>query len=360
MYHSESKEKPGRLQRLASSRALDRGVLLAIIVNSVLLALTAAMENEPTYGTWQGGLELALFVLFLLEFLVKVAAWRRAYFYDPWNLIDAAVVAEGVYTHPVTMILRALGASTEKQANVSLSALRIMRLLRPLRTLKRFPEMRLLVESLLNSGQLLLVGFAVVAAAIYAFAARRRADLFSARLRRTRVRARSAGRSPRGRGASRNAFDSTELESSDVRSGPPNRRTIPAQVCGRRGRERVVRGPSRRARRDEAPGAGGASIDERRSPARSRAESSRRRPREEPLEVERVSLTRLPPRRPRALRGRRAGVVRRRPPRARATRALRATAGRPGRARGRRPSPEPSGRRARPTRAPPRSTSPTR
>ena len=285
MYHSESKEKPGRLQRLASSRALDRGVLLAIIVNSVLLALTAAMENEPKYDTWQGGLELALFVLFLLEFLVKVAAWGRAYFYDPWNLIDAAVVAEGVYTHPVTIILQALGVSTKKQANVSLSALRIMRLLRPLRTLKRFPEMRLLVESLLNSGQLLLVGFAVVAAAIYAFAARRRADLVSARLRRTRVRARSAGRSPRGRGASRNAFDSTELESSDVRSGPPNRRTIPAQVCGRRGRERVVRGPSTRARRDEAPGAGGASIDERRSPARSRAESSGTRPREEPLEV---------------------------------------------------------------------------
>ena len=171
MYHSESKEKPGRLQRLASSRALDRGVLLAIIVNSVLLALTAAMDNEPKYDTWQGGLELALFVLFLLEFLVKVAAWGRAYFYDPWNLIDAAVVAEGVYTHPVTILLKVLDPGVAKnKANVSLSALRIMRLLRPLRTLKRFPEMRLLVESLLNSGQLLLVGFAVVAAAIYAFA----------------------------------------------------------------------------------------------------------------------------------------------------------------------------------------------
>jgi hypothetical protein len=45
-----------------------------------------------------------------------------------------------------------------------------MRLLRPLRTLKRFPEMRLLVESLLNSISLLAVGVGVVSVGIYVFA----------------------------------------------------------------------------------------------------------------------------------------------------------------------------------------------
>ena len=47
---------------------------------------------------------------------------------------NAAVVAEGVYTHPVTILLKVLAPGVaKKQANVSLSALRIMRLLRPLR-----------------------------------------------------------------------------------------------------------------------------------------------------------------------------------------------------------------------------------
>ena len=163
MYSSESKEKPGRLGRVAKSAWLDRVVLIAIIVNSVQLAITAG--DEPKKGSWAFTLELGLFGVFLVEFVIKVCAWGWLYFYDSWNLIDAAVVAEGCYS--IGMLLFSQGA---KRSGANISALRIMRLLRPLRTLKRFPEMRLLVESLLNSGHLLLVGVGIVCMAIYAFA----------------------------------------------------------------------------------------------------------------------------------------------------------------------------------------------
>ena len=68
-------------------------MLLAILTNSVLLAITASEPKEYGVRTFYGALELSLFLLFFLEAVIKIGAWGRLYFHDSWNLIDARSAA---------------------------------------------------------------------------------------------------------------------------------------------------------------------------------------------------------------------------------------------------------------------------
>ena len=54
-----------------------------------------------------------------------------------------------------------------------ISALRMMRVLRPLKSLRKFPEMRLLVGSLFGSFHLLLAIVVLIAMAVFCFCGRR-------------------------------------------------------------------------------------------------------------------------------------------------------------------------------------------
>lgn len=117
----------------------DRVVLLLICANCVLLAMQQPWEEE---APWANAAELAFQCLFTIEFVCKVAAMglafhKGAYLRDGWNWVDVVVVVFGWLSYFPTFR--------------SVSAMRSVRVLRPLRTIQRVKGMRVIISSLLDS-----------------------------------------------------------------------------------------------------------------------------------------------------------------------------------------------------------------
>lgn len=135
----------------------DRFILLLILLNSIVLALTdwSVIDTDPDSehvgepiedGSWRNTLlyktESTFTALFAVEFVLKVVAQgfvigRGAYLRDAWNILDFVVV--------VTALLQSIpGMPTA-------SAIRVFRVLRPLRSVSALPGLQHLVVSMLKS-----------------------------------------------------------------------------------------------------------------------------------------------------------------------------------------------------------------
>ena len=95
---------------------------------------------------WQTNLELTFNILFTIEMFMKIIALgfvvgRFTYLRDPWNVLDFIIVA----TSWLPLLLSLLGI--ELAGNMQ--AIRSFRLLRPLRTVSRFPTLKKLVVAIL-------------------------------------------------------------------------------------------------------------------------------------------------------------------------------------------------------------------
>ena len=162
------RQKKSRLRRLAESAELDYLVLTAIAFNCVTMAfppkLVSSQDGPSDFFC------LADFILnciFLAEFLIKFGALGFEYFGDSWNILDFAVVVQGV----IAMVSEC--PNENDYINLPLgdiSALRMIRILRPLKSLRKFPEMRLLVASLFGSFNLLLAILVLLAMAVFVLA----------------------------------------------------------------------------------------------------------------------------------------------------------------------------------------------
>jgi hypothetical protein len=131
------------------SKALDQFIMLLIIANSVMLALYNYTDPESTWTKLSESTEHIFSLLFTCEFLIKVVARgfirdKCSYLRDPWNRLDFTVVVSGIVSF-VLYVMDPEGEST------GLGALRVFRVLRPLRTVSSMPGMRLLVQSVLQS-----------------------------------------------------------------------------------------------------------------------------------------------------------------------------------------------------------------
>ena len=107
----------------------------------VLAALSAI-------NRWQHYSHQALTAIFYVEFFCKIAAMgfvfgERAYLKDPWNWLDFLVIISST----IELLLEYVPGAPK----VQVTALRVFRVLRPLRSVNRFPAMRALVVSLLGS-----------------------------------------------------------------------------------------------------------------------------------------------------------------------------------------------------------------
>mmetsp|Transcript_8081 Transcript_8081/g.26538 ORF Transcript_8081/g.26538 Transcript_8081/m.26538 type:complete len:705 (-) Transcript_8081:969-3083(-) len=162
------RQKKSRLRRLADSQELDYFILLAIAFNCVTMAFPPRMvqsQDDPTDFFCLA--DFVLNCIFVAEFLIKFAAWGLEYFADSWNLLDFVVVLQGAFA--------LLSECPNERSRVSLplgdiSALRMVRILRPLKSLRKFPEMRLLVASLFGSFNLLLAILVLLGMAIFILA----------------------------------------------------------------------------------------------------------------------------------------------------------------------------------------------
>ena len=91
--------------------------------------------------------ELTFLVIFTIEALFKIVALGfvleiNTYLRDAWNVLDFIVVI--------------IGWVGQAGAGSNVSALRTIRLLRPLRTINKVPEMKILVNSIIKSLPLLV------------------------------------------------------------------------------------------------------------------------------------------------------------------------------------------------------------
>jgi voltage-gated sodium channel len=150
-----------RLRAFIEHRHVQSGIIALILINAVLLGL----ETWPAAMEVVGGLIVALdrtiLTVFVVEIVLRMFVYRRAFWRDPWSLFDFAVVA--------IALLPAAG---------QFAVLRALRVLRVLRLLTIVPSMRRIVGALLAAipglGSIALVlllifyVFAVIATNLFA------------------------------------------------------------------------------------------------------------------------------------------------------------------------------------------------
>jgi hypothetical protein len=124
----------------------DPFILTVIIINCVFLALydpTKDVEDQARYIIVGDYVFLSIYVA---EMLLKMGVLSApAYFSDAWNWLDFVVVMEGVLSLIFDL---AVGGQI---GNVNLSALRTLRMLRPLRAATFVPQIRVLFETFVSS-----------------------------------------------------------------------------------------------------------------------------------------------------------------------------------------------------------------
>ena len=123
-----------KLAKFVESKAVQNVILVAILVNAVVLGLhidpTLAVSIDP-FLVWIDHLCL---ILFGLEILLKLLAYRLHFFRSGWNIFDFIVVA-------IALI----------PGNGTLSVLRTLRVLRVLRVLTVVPSLRKVVAAFIHA-----------------------------------------------------------------------------------------------------------------------------------------------------------------------------------------------------------------
>ncbi|XP_035038606.2 voltage-dependent T-type calcium channel subunit alpha-1I isoform X1 [Hippoglossus stenolepis] len=118
----------------------ERVSILAILLNCVTLGMFQPCGNTPFFLQ---ALDDGIFAFFAGEMVMKMVALgiigQSGYLGDTWNRLDFFIVLVGMLEYSLD------------GHNVSLSAIRTVRVLRPLRAINRVPSMRILVTLLLDT-----------------------------------------------------------------------------------------------------------------------------------------------------------------------------------------------------------------
>uniref|UniRef100_A0A671SY99 Voltage-dependent T-type calcium channel subunit alpha-1I-like n=1 Tax=Sinocyclocheilus anshuiensis TaxID=1608454 RepID=A0A671SY99_9TELE len=134
--------------------------IMVILLNCVTLGMYQPCENiDCTSERCQilQAFDAFIYIFFALEMVVKMVALgifgHRCYLGDTWNRLDFFIVMAGIVEYSLDL------------QNVNFSAIRTVRVLRPLKAINRVPSMRILVNLLLDTlpmlGNVLLLCFFV-------------------------------------------------------------------------------------------------------------------------------------------------------------------------------------------------------
>ncbi|XP_074552344.1 voltage-dependent T-type calcium channel subunit alpha-1I isoform X5 [Halichoeres trimaculatus] len=146
--------------RMVSSPWFERISIMVILLNCVTLGMYQPCENiDCTSDRCQvlQAFDAFIYIFFALEMVVKMVALgifgSRCYLGDTWNRLDFFIVMAGMVEYSLDL------------QNINLSAIRTVRVLRPLKAINRVPSMRILVNLLLDTlpmlGNVLLLCFFV-------------------------------------------------------------------------------------------------------------------------------------------------------------------------------------------------------
>ncbi len=131
---SDASSLRSRVQTFVELPRFGQFILVLILLNAVLLGMETSTALMAQYGSTLLLLDKLLLGIFVVELLMRIFAYRAAFFKDPWSLFDFAVVA-------IALI----------PASGPLAVLRSLRVLRVLRVLSMVPSMRRVVSALLGS-----------------------------------------------------------------------------------------------------------------------------------------------------------------------------------------------------------------
>uniref|UniRef100_A0A3Q3AFU6 Voltage-dependent T-type calcium channel subunit alpha-1I-like n=1 Tax=Kryptolebias marmoratus TaxID=37003 RepID=A0A3Q3AFU6_KRYMA len=134
--------------------------MMVILLNCVTLGMYQPCENiDCSSDRCQilQAFDAFIYMFFALEMVVKMVALgifgRRCYLGDTWNRLDFFIVMAGMIEYSLDL------------QNINFTAIRTVRVLRPLKAINRVPSMRILVNLLLDTlpmlGNVLLLCFFV-------------------------------------------------------------------------------------------------------------------------------------------------------------------------------------------------------
>ncbi|KAI4876526.1 hypothetical protein NFI96_016545, partial [Prochilodus magdalenae] len=138
----------------------ERVSMMVILLNCVTLGMYQPCENiDCSSHRCQilQAFDAMIYIFFAVEMVVKMVALgifgRRCYLGDTWNRLDFFIVMAGVVEYSLDL------------QNINFTAIRTVRVLRPLKAINRVPSMRILVNLLLDTlpmlGNVLLLCFFV-------------------------------------------------------------------------------------------------------------------------------------------------------------------------------------------------------
>ncbi|TLX60610.1 ion transporter [Stutzerimonas nosocomialis] len=123
-----------RLGQFIERLAVQRTILLLIVINAVILGMQTSASVVDRWGGMLHLLDTIILAVFVAEITARIYVHRAGFFRDPWSLFDFAVVAIALVP-----------------ASGQLSILRALRVLRVMRMVTMVPSMRRVVSALLSA-----------------------------------------------------------------------------------------------------------------------------------------------------------------------------------------------------------------
>jgi voltage-gated sodium channel len=109
-------------------------IMALIIFNAITLGISTSDWAQANFGTLLNIIDKTVLTIFVIELLLKLYAYGLSFFRNSWNIFDLFVVSVGLLP-----------------SSAGLSALRGLRVIRALRLLSVIPQMRAVVQALLDA-----------------------------------------------------------------------------------------------------------------------------------------------------------------------------------------------------------------
>ena len=123
-----------RLVQFIGHARVQQAIIALIVLNAITLGLETSQRAMDAAGGLLVAVDRTILAVFVAEILIKLVAYGRGFWRDPWNLFDTLVI--GLALAPATG---------------NLSVLRALRVLRVLRLVSVIPSMRRVVSALMSA-----------------------------------------------------------------------------------------------------------------------------------------------------------------------------------------------------------------
>ncbi|MFL4472355.1 ion transporter [Tateyamaria armeniaca] len=123
-----------RLRAFLEEDRVVNAIMTLIIFNAITLGISTSDWAQANFGGVLRVIDKTVLTIFVIELLLKLYAYGLSFFRNSWNIFDLGVVSVGLLP-----------------ATAGLSALRGLRVIRALRLLSVIPQMRAVVQALLDA-----------------------------------------------------------------------------------------------------------------------------------------------------------------------------------------------------------------